>query len=92
MTRKTKVFGLGLIKTGTTTLGVCLRHLGYNHQSNRRDLLIDVRHGEFGQLFEVCDQFDSFEDWPYPLIFRELYERYGDGARYILTVRASADI
>jgi len=89
---KTKVIGLGLIKTGTTTLGACLRELGYNHISNRRDLLIAFRHGDLQSLYDVCDEHDSFEDWPYPLAYRELYGRYGSGARYVLTVRSSSEV
>ncbi len=28
-----KVFGIGLNKTGTTTLGLCLQHWGFRHKS-----------------------------------------------------------
>ena len=92
MHSKTKVIGLGLIKTGTKTLGSCLRELGYNHISNRRDLLIDFRRGSLQRMFDVCDEYDSFEDWPYPLAYKELYERYGSNARYVLTVRSSSAV
>jgi Sulfotransferase domain len=37
-------------------------------------------------------RFDSFCDWPYPLMYRELFERYGETARFILTVRSTPEI
>jgi type II secretion system protein G len=84
-----KVFGLGLNKTGTTTLGKCLRHFGYRHVSCRRDLLERLRAADLEPIFKVIDEYDSFEDWPFPLMYRELFSRYGDRARYILTTRSS---
>ena len=89
---KTKVIGIGLNKTGTTTLGVCMRRLGYRHLSCRRDLLKLYRTGQVDKVMAYMDGFDSFEDWPYPLMYRELWERYGDSARYILTTRASTGV
>ena len=89
MKRKRKVFGIGLNKTGTTTLASCLQHLGYRHMSARRDLLEAWFKRDLYPLFRVCDDFDSFEDWPYPLAYKDLFFRYGNDARYILTVRST---
>jgi len=89
---KRKVFGVGLNKTGSTTLGRCLTTLGYRHQSFNRELALDYRNGNISRILRFCDEHDSFEDWPFPLIFRELLERYGDSARFVLTTRASAEI
>lgn len=86
---KQKVFGIGLNKTGTTTLGQCLARLGYRHMSCRRDLLIALREGNLETIFNEIDSFDSFEDWPYPLMHRQLFDRYPD-ARFILTTRSDA--
>lgn len=84
-----KVFGLGLNKTGTTTLGKCLRQLGFSHVSCRRDLLQRLRAGDLEPIFQVIERYDCFEDWPFPLMYRELLERYGERARYVLTMRSS---
>lgn len=84
-----KVFGIGFNKTGTTTLAACLRKLGRRHTSASLELLRDVLAGRFASLFAVADQFDSFEDWPWPLAFRELDSRY-PGSRFILTRRRDA--
>ena len=86
---KIKVFGIGLNKTGTTTLGRCFATLGYRHASVSRDLLIDWHNGILNRIKAVCDTHDSFEDWPYPLLFEKLFDWYGNSARYILTVRSS---
>ena len=86
-----RVFGIGLNKTGTTTLASCLSEIGYKHQSCRPDLLSFYRKGDVGKIFEVTDSFESFEDWPYPLLYREFYHRY-PGAKFILTRRKSPEI
>jgi hypothetical protein len=87
----TKVFGIGLNKTGTTTLGRCLSRLGFSHESCRHDLLDCYRAGDLDSIFKNIDQFDAFEDWPYPLMYRELFDRFGDRARYVLTTRSSPE-
>lgn len=101
-----KVIGLGLNKTGTTTLGACLKVLGYNHFSPkpvarkgrpgvggnaRRDLLRLYRRGKVGCVLDQMDRHDSFEDWPYPLMYREIWAHFGDKARYILTTRITPE-
>jgi hypothetical protein len=87
---RSKVIGIGLNKTGTSSLAVCLRQLGYDHLSCRSDLLALYRQGRLDEVFEVMDRHDSFEDWPYPLMYRELAERYPD-ASFILTLRKSPE-
>ena len=88
---KRKVFGIGLNKTGTTTLAKCLRRLGYRHMSFRRDLLLAVRENRLADVFAVTDEYEYFTDWPYPLIYPELFERYDD-ALFILTTRISSQV
>ncbi len=82
-----KIFGIGLNKTGTKTLGACFDILGFNAISCRADLLAYYRAGQLDRVFAVIDQFEAFEDWPYPLMYRELFARYGHNARFILTRR-----
>ncbi|WNO54745.1 sulfotransferase family protein [Stakelama saccharophila] len=88
---KAKVFGIGLNKTGTTTLGQCLAQLGYRHMGYRPDLLRALYDGRTAEIFAEIDRYDSFEDWPYPLMYRELAVRYPD-AKFILTVRRDPDV
>jgi hypothetical protein len=88
----TKIFGIGLNKTGTTTLGACLAQLGYRHLGFRRSLFKSYARGDLAAVFDAIEQFDSFDDWPYPLMFREVFARYGRQARFILTTRSSPQI
>ena len=44
------------------------------------------RHDE---LFQTVSEFDSFEDWPWPLIYQEIDVRY-PGSKFILTRRKDA--
>lgn len=90
-----KIFGIGLNKTGTATFGACMRTLGYRHREHRpgsrRRMLIKYRKGDLREVYSEIDQYDSFEDWPYPLIFRELLQRYGHCSKFVLTVRLSGE-
>jgi hypothetical protein len=82
-----KVFGIGLNKTGTTTLGECGKVLGYRVKSCDRVLLEDViLRRDFIPIKEVICEYDLFEDWPWPLVFRELDQLF-PGSKFILTTR-----
>ena len=86
-----KVFGIGFNKTGTSSLGAALRRLGYKHVSHSSKMLAAYEAGDFDRMIAETRNHDSFEDWPWPLIFRQFYAEYGDDACYILTVRLSAE-
>jgi len=81
-----KVFGIGMNKTGTKTLGSCFTVLGLRNRSYAADLLLSYSTGDFSAIFEVSDRFDSFEDWPWPLLYKEFDARYPE-ALFILTLR-----
>ncbi len=90
--KKEKIFGVGNLKTGTTSLGSALEILGYKHtHEQRRELLSYVREKRLNLVYRWVDQYDSFEDWPYPLIYRHLDRQYPN-SRFILTIRSSAEI
>jgi hypothetical protein len=89
--KKTKVFGVGYHKTGTTTLGICLKQLGYYHQSSSREAFLVYHENGAAPLIPVLKYFDSFEDWPWPLMYREIYDAYPD-AKYVLTVREDPEV
>ena len=88
--RGVKSFGIGLNKTGTKTLGECFNILGFNNHSYNLELLWHYERGELGPVFSIADQFESFEDWPWPLLYKQLDQRYPD-ARFILTLRRDAE-
>ncbi len=83
-----KVFGVGLNKTGTTTLGQCFKLLGCRHAPYDRTLLYRLHEGDPEPAFAVADKFETFEDWPWPLMFKQLDARYPD-AKFVLTERSS---
>ncbi len=91
MSKPFKVFGIGLNKTGTTSLKIAFRRLGFDHSKREAHLAKSWLAGDIAAIFEEADKHESFEDWPWPLAYRELYDRYGDSARYILTTRASGE-
>jgi hypothetical protein len=86
-----KVVGIGLSKTGTSTLKHMLTALGYRVCGPRKDLLARVRRGEMSAIDDTLKVYDGFEDWPWPLTYQHVMERYGQRARFILTVRDTTD-
>ena len=91
MVKAHKVFGIGLNKTGTSSLKQALTTLGYKHCDIRGQMTHKYFKGQIDEIFETIKNFDSFEDWPWPLMYRRVFEEYGDSARYILTRRRSAE-
>jgi len=83
-----KVFGIGLNKTGTTTLDKCGQKLGFRVKGCDRGLLIDFRAGEFQRFGSVISRYDLFQDWPWPLMYRYLDVKY-PGSKFILTTRVT---
>lgn len=81
-----KIFGIGLNKTGTTTLESCGKILGYSCTSCNKNLLNDVIKKDFTSIGNTVDKFDFFQDWPYPLIYKELDNMYPN-SKFILTIR-----
>ena len=92
MVKKHKVFGIGLNKTGTSSLRRALVSLGYTHCDIRGRMTYKFFQGNIPQVLDMTEEYDSFEDWPWPLMYREVFERYGDTARYVLTTRRSPEI
>lgn len=82
-----KVFVIGLSKTGTSTLKSMLSTLGYRVCGPRKDLLAAVRRGQISSIDETLAAYSAFEDWPWPLVYRYVFEKYRSNAFFILTVR-----
>lgn len=89
--RSPKIFGIGLNKTGTTTLGQCGRLLGLRCTSFDRDLLDDwIERRDLARITARVEQFDLFEDWPWPLVYPQLDALF-PGSKFVLTVRRSPE-
>ena len=86
-----KIFGIGLSKTGTTSLYEALDLLGYRwatfRHMNERGLTSWFR-GEFAP--DLLHDFDAVTDLPIGAFYLQLDARYPD-ARFILTTRAKAE-
>ncbi|HEU0221152.1 MAG TPA: sulfotransferase [Paracoccaceae bacterium] len=91
MTKPFKLFGIGLNKTGTSSLKLALRRLGYSHCAYASRLVRAWKAGDWAAIEEAADRHESFEDWPWPLVWRRMHGRYGDGARFVLTTRQSPE-
>lgn len=85
-----KVAGIGLNKTGTCTLGACFRHWGLRHMSCSREAVELWRNREFPALMAWVAEYDSFEDWPWPLLYREIDQAF-PGTKFILTRRKNSE-
>jgi len=84
-THTTKVFGIGLSKTGTTSLARALETLGYR----TRDYLGVTRYiaGDLSSVnLEEIDANDAFTDTPIPSFYKELDKHYPN-SKFILTTR-----
>ena len=86
-----KVIGVGLNRTGTKTLGYYLKKWGFRHKSYDLDAFHLLRSGRIDALLEMMNEYDSFEDWPWPLMFREIDARFPN-ARFVLTVRRTPEV
>jgi Sulfotransferase domain len=84
--RATKVVGIGLPKTGTTSLGYCFRHFGFKHHTYDMDLALKVKRNQIDDVLSVAEQHESFEDWPWFLLYKEFDRRFPN-TKFILTLR-----
>jgi hypothetical protein len=94
---KHRVFCIGFQKTGTTSLGLALKYLGYRVESTpailRYSWLKDLHQDDgrlelFRSLF--TNKYDACEDNPFPQNFEELYTLFPE-SKFILTLRDDDD-
>ncbi|MCS4119427.1 sulfotransferase family protein [Salinibacter ruber] len=80
---ESKIFGVGMQRTGTGSVARALRVLGYDSEHFPVDLWHDRSH-------PILFQNDAFFDNPIPIIYQELDERFPE-SKFILTVRDEDD-
>jgi hypothetical protein len=83
---KPKVFCIGFHKTGTTTLEVALKKLGYRVTGSFGTKDPDIAGKVHEMAFATVGRFDAFEDNPWPILYKELDARF-PGSKFILTRR-----
>lgn len=81
-----KVFGIGFHKTGTTSLRDALTRLGYSVAGPNGLKDPNIAHNARSLVFRIAERYDAFQDNPWPLLYRELDERY-PGSKFVLTLR-----
>lgn len=84
-----KVFGIGFHKTGTTTLDLALKELGYNTCPVRTDLVKSLSKNDFEPMLAVAREFDAFQDNPWPMLYKKVYEEFPN-SKFVLTLRSEA--
>jgi hypothetical protein len=82
-----KIFGIGLHRTGTSSLGLALQQLGYRTHANA-----DARSRTEARrmAWNVCSKYDALQDVPWPVLYRWLDDEYPN-SKFILTVRPEED-
>src|SRR5947209_7697875 len=87
-----KVIGIGLPKTGTTTLGKCLNILGFVRQTSwTREVATYYENRNIDVLMAYAESFDSFEDYPWCFLYKEFDETF-PGSKFVYTVRKDLHI
>lgn len=86
--RKPRVLCVGFRKTGTTSLGMALRQLGFAHCGFDRDLWDALRRGEVERCLRFASHFDSLDDvpWSEPTFIAAFRRRF-PGSRYVMLLR-----
>lgn len=89
-----KVFCIGMNKTGTTSLEAALTSLGYRLglQARGEMLLRDWGRRDFRRIIDLCRTADAFQDSPFsrPDTFQAVDAAF-PGSKFILSVRTSPD-
>ena len=93
-----KIFGVGLNKTGTTSIAKALEILGFScvhWQSKKENIkhLIEKNNQDKGPLLKGIEEYDAYLDWNHPqtnYLFKDLDFQYPD-SKFILHTRPMDD-
>jgi len=83
---RTKVFGIGFHKTGTSSLKSALVQLGFRVTGPNNNHDPDIRNTFLNHAKSISKKYDAFQDNPWPLVYREMDEMWPE-AKFILTTR-----
>ena len=83
-----KVFCIGFHKTGTKSLANALNRLGYRVTGPNGVNDPDISKNVYAMAYSLVEQYDAFQDNPWPIIYKELDKKY-PGSKFILMLRSS---
>jgi hypothetical protein len=93
---RAKVFGIGMFKTGTSSLGEALELLGYRHSAEEwyHGVLFDDPWNTQPErwspyipaIVERARKFEAFQDYPWMYVYREMDQTF-PGSRFVYTMR-----
>ena len=85
-----KIFEIGVMKTGTSSLGAAFKQLGYKdmkYHPAAYDKFIESQHTDYKSLFNIIDQYEAFQDGPWhDCDFRRL-DKYYPNSKFIVLER-----
>jgi hypothetical protein len=87
----TRIFGIGMQRTGTTSLGEAFEILGFDswHFNNGNDARLIWEETNHAGKSRTLERWYALCDNPMPLLYRQLDRSY-PGAKFILTIRGEA--
>jgi len=83
---KPKVFCIGSHKTGTTSLELALKKLGYRVTGSFGTKDPNIANKVHELAYAKVAEYDAFEDNPWPVLYKELDQRF-PGSKFVLTRR-----
>jgi hypothetical protein len=92
--RRPKIFCIGRNKTGTTSLKIALKGLGFRvgNQTQAELLIDDWAKRDFRRIVRYCRTADAFQDIPFSLDYTfQAVDQAFPRSKFILTVRDSSD-
>lgn len=85
-----KVFGVGLNKTGLTSLLTLFKRAGVRSEGRNRKMHVLFNAGRYADILEHYDNLGFTCDYPVPLMYKLAYYRFQENAKFILTVRGNS--
>ncbi|MBB4304184.1 hypothetical protein GGD81_003240 [Rhodobium orientis] len=82
-----KIFVVGLPKTGLTSLRRIFEIAGLRQRGKNKALLRAIWNGDCSNAGSFFEEADAFSDWPIPIVYRELWQKYKNKALFILSMR-----
>jgi hypothetical protein len=83
-----KIFEVGVMRTGTTSLGRAYEILGFNHRGCSHILNNKFKkERDYNMLFNVIDKYDAFQDVPWHSIDVQILDKKYPGSKFILLER-----